>query len=130
MASLAVAIRKDSPQLAAALNEFLAKNGLGTAFGNMMEKRYLVSTKFAKNATSEAERKKLLAVVELFRKYSDQYEMDYLLMAAQGFQESGLEPEREEPGRRDRHHAGHAGHRQGAEGRRHHADWRPTSTPA
>jgi len=36
---LAVAIRKNSPQLAAAFNQFLAKNGLGTAFGNIMEKR-------------------------------------------------------------------------------------------
>ena len=89
-ASLAVPFRKNSPQLAAALNEFLAKYGLGTAFGNMMEKRYLVSTKFAKNATSEAERKKFLALVTLFRKYSDQYNVDYVLMAAQGYQESGL----------------------------------------
>jgi membrane-bound lytic murein transglycosylase MltF len=88
--SLGVAIRKNSPKLLAALNEFLAKYGLGTAFGNMIEKRYLVSTKFVKNATSEAERKKFLALVALFQKYSDQYNVDYLLMAAQGYQESGL----------------------------------------
>jgi len=44
-----------------------------------------------KGATSEAERKKFREVVELFRKYGDQYELDYLLMAAQGFQESGLD---------------------------------------
>ena len=30
-------------------------------------------------------------MTELFKKYSDQYDMDYLLMAAQGFQESGLD---------------------------------------
>ena len=87
---LAVAFRKNSPQLKAALNEFLAKNGLGSAFRNILEKRYLVSTKFVKNSTSEAEQKKMLAVVALFRKYSDQYQMDYLLMGAQAFQESGL----------------------------------------
>jgi membrane-bound lytic murein transglycosylase MltF len=88
---LAVAIRKNNPQLAAGLNAIIEKYGLGTAFGNMMEKRYLQSTKFVKNATSEAERKKFLAMVDLFRKYSDQYDLDYLLMAAQGFQESGLD---------------------------------------
>jgi membrane-bound lytic murein transglycosylase MltF len=88
--SLGVAVRKNSPQFKAELNGFLAKNGLGSAFGNMMEKRYLVSTKFVKNATSEAERKKLLGLIELFRKYGAQYDMDYLLMGAQGFQESGL----------------------------------------
>jgi membrane-bound lytic murein transglycosylase MltF len=90
-ATIAVPIRKNSPQLAAELNAFLARNGLGTAFGNMIAKRYLVSTSFAKRATSEAERRKFLELVQFFRKYSDQYDMDYLLMAAQGYQESGLD---------------------------------------
>ena len=90
-ASLGVALRKNSPLLAAELNAFLAKNGLGTALGNMIEKRYLVSTKFARQATSEAERKKFQTLVELFKKYGEQYEVDYLLMAAQGYQESGLD---------------------------------------
>jgi membrane-bound lytic murein transglycosylase MltF len=89
--NLAVAIRKDSPQLAAALNGIIDEYGLGTTFGNIMEKRYLKSTQNLRNATSEAERKRLLEIVELFRKYGDQYELDYLLMAAQGFQESGLD---------------------------------------
>jgi membrane-bound lytic murein transglycosylase MltF len=89
--NLAVAIRKGSPQLAAGLNAIIDEYGLGTAFGNTMEKRYLQSTKFVKNATSEAERKKFLEIVELFKKYGDQYELDYLLMAAQGYQESGLD---------------------------------------
>ena len=59
-ATIAVPFRKNSPKLAAELNAFLAKNGLGTAFGNVIEKRYLVNTTFAKSATSEAERKKFM----------------------------------------------------------------------
>jgi membrane-bound lytic murein transglycosylase MltF len=90
-ADIAVPIRKNSPQLAAELNAFLEKNGLGTAFGNMIEKRYLVNTSFAKSATSEAERKKFLELIQFFQKYSEQYDMDYLLMAAQGYQESRLD---------------------------------------
>ena len=89
--TLAVAVRKNSPQLLAALNDFIRRNGIGSTFGNMLQKRYLESTKFVKDATSEAERKKLLATADLFRKYSDQYGIDYLLMAAQGYQESGLD---------------------------------------
>ena len=89
--TLAVAIRKGSPQLAAGLNAIIAEHGLGSAFGNTMEKRYLQSTKFVTDATSEAARQKFVALVELFRKYADQYDIDYLLMAAQGFQESGLD---------------------------------------
>jgi membrane-bound lytic murein transglycosylase MltF len=94
---LAVAIRKNSPQLAAAFNQFLAKNGLGTAFGNIMEKRYLGSTSLERNAASEAERTKFMALVGLFQKYSDEFQMDYLLMGAQGFQESGLNQDMKSP---------------------------------
>ncbi len=89
-ASIAVPFRKNSPKLAAELNAFLDKNGLGSAFGNMIEKRYLVNTSFAKSATSEAERKKFMELVDFFKKYSEQYQLDFLLMAAQGYQESGL----------------------------------------
>ena len=86
-----MALRKHSPRLKAELDAFLAKNGLGTAMGNMIEKRYLVSTTYAKQATAETERKKFLELVGFFQKYGDQYQLDYLLMAAQGFQESGLD---------------------------------------
>jgi membrane-bound lytic murein transglycosylase MltF len=89
-ANLALAVRKNSPQLVAELNAFLKKFGLGTAVGNVLEKRYLVSTTYAKNAASEAEQKKFLALVDLFRKYSQEFDVDYLLMAAQGYQESQL----------------------------------------
>ena len=89
--NLAVAIRKNSPQLAAGLNAIIDQHGLGTVFGNTMQKRYLQSTRYVKDAASEAERQRFMALTELFRKYGDQYDMDYLLMAAQGFQESGLD---------------------------------------
>jgi membrane-bound lytic murein transglycosylase MltF len=89
-ASFGVPIRKGSPLLQAELNAFIAKYGLGTAFGNIIEKRYLASTKFVKNAASETERKKFEAMVKYFKKYGDQYQLDYLLMVAQGYQESQL----------------------------------------
>jgi membrane-bound lytic murein transglycosylase MltF len=88
---LGIAIRKGNPQVKAALNRFMGKYGLGTVFGNQIERRYLIDTTYVKNATSEAERKKFMAVVQLFRRYSDQYDVDFLLMAAQAYQESGLD---------------------------------------
>jgi membrane-bound lytic murein transglycosylase MltF len=87
---IAVAIRPNSPELKAAINAFIKKHGRGQMLGNMLTKRYLSSTKFAKNATSEAEMKRFQQIVEFFRKYGANYKVDYLLMAAQGFQESGL----------------------------------------
>jgi membrane-bound lytic murein transglycosylase MltF len=94
---LAPAIRKNSPQLAAALNEFVAKNGIGSAFGNIIQKRYLVNTSYAKNATSTEQRAKFRAMVSLFRKYGGQYKIDYLLAAAQGYQESTLNQAKQSP---------------------------------
>ena len=89
--NLAVAFRKENPQLREVVNTWLRKHGKGDAFRNMVERRYLESVKYAKNAASEAERKKLQAVIELFKKYGAQYNIDYLLMAAQGYQESTLD---------------------------------------
>jgi membrane-bound lytic murein transglycosylase MltF len=95
--SLGVAIRKNNPKLRAALNNFMGKYGLGSVFGNQVERRYLIDTKYVKSAASDEERKKFLAVVQLFRKYSDQYTMDFLLMAAQGYQESRLNQSAKSP---------------------------------
>ena len=89
--NLGVALRKNSPKLAAELNGFIAKNGLNSAIGRILNQRYLESTRYVKNAASEAERKKFLAMAELFRKYGDRYKFDYLMMAAQGYQESRLD---------------------------------------
>jgi membrane-bound lytic murein transglycosylase MltF len=89
--AIAVAIRRDSPQLKQAANAWIAKFGERTAFANVLEKRYLQSTKYVNNAASEAERRKFIAMVQLFRKYGAQYDLDPLLMAAQGYQESRLD---------------------------------------
>ena len=88
---LAVAFRKENPRLREVLNTWLKRHGEGDAFRNVVERRYLQSVKYAKNAATEAERRKLIAMVELFRKYGEQYKLDYLLMAAQGYQESTLD---------------------------------------
>ncbi len=88
--SIAWAIRKNSPQLKAAVDDFIARNTYGTAAGNMILTRYLKSAKYVKDAASESERKKFLDLVQHFQKYSGQYDVDWLLMAAQGYQESQL----------------------------------------
>jgi membrane-bound lytic murein transglycosylase MltF len=47
--------------------------------------------KFAKSATAKDDVAKLQQTVDFLRKYGAQYKLDYLLMAAQGYQESGLD---------------------------------------
>ena len=89
--TLAVAFRKDNPKLREVVNQWIRKHGKGDAFRNVLERRYLQDVKFAKNAAADAERQKLQKIVALFRQYGKQYEIDYLLMAAQGYQESTLD---------------------------------------
>jgi membrane-bound lytic murein transglycosylase MltF len=91
--TIAVAVRKNNPEMLRAVNIWIKEYGPRTTFGNVVNARYLESTKFAKSATSQAERQKFEQLVQLFRKYSDQYQLDYLLMAAQGYQESQLNNE-------------------------------------
>jgi membrane-bound lytic murein transglycosylase MltF len=88
---IAFAIRKDSPQLKSALDAFTATHGQGTQFGNETLQKYLGQTRWVQNATSEQELKKFDQLVDLFRKYGKQYDIDWLLMAAQGYQESQLD---------------------------------------
>lgn len=85
------AIRKNSPQLKQQLNAFITARGKGTLFGNAILQKYLKSMKYVKNAASDAELKKYIQTVDFLRKYSGKYSVDYLLMAAQGYQESRLD---------------------------------------
>jgi membrane-bound lytic murein transglycosylase MltF len=84
-------IRKGSPQLKAALDDFVKRHGQGTQFGNSIVNRYVKDPKFVKNALGGDEVRRFGEVVGLFRKYGDKYDVDHLLMVAQGFQESGLD---------------------------------------
>jgi membrane-bound lytic murein transglycosylase MltF len=88
---IAVGIRKNSPKLQQAVNTWIKEYGPRTAFGNMMERRYLENASYVKNAASETERKKLRALVKYFETYGSKYDVDYLLMVAQGYQESQLD---------------------------------------
>jgi len=83
--------RKNSPRLKKAVDAFVKTHRKGTSFGNQVIQRYLKSTRFVKNATSEAEIRKFREMVALFKKYGSRYDIDYLLVMAQGYQESQLD---------------------------------------
>ena len=91
------AIRKNSPQLKQLLDEYIKTHRLGTEFGNTVLRRYLRDTKWVKNSTTSAEMKKFRTYVDYFKKYAAEYDFDYLLLAAQGYQESMLNQERRSP---------------------------------
>jgi len=88
---IAWAMRKNSPKLMSVLNEFVKTHKQGTVFGNMVIGRYAQSPKMLKNAVAPGELKKFQETAASFQKYASQYKMDYLLMMAQGYQESTLD---------------------------------------
>lgn len=88
---VAWAFRKNSPRLAEVVNRFVARNRQGSYLFNVLWKRYWGDAKWVRNATSESEMERYRAVVDLFKRYAGEYGFPYLLMMAQGYQESGLD---------------------------------------
>jgi membrane-bound lytic murein transglycosylase MltF len=88
---IAWAVRKNSPELVSALDTFLADNGKDSLNARMIFRRYLLNTQYAKNATADAAGARFRRLVAMFRKYGARYNLDWMLMAAQGYQESKLD---------------------------------------
>lgn len=83
-------IRKDSPQLKAAADKFLKKNAKGTLKGNMLYNKYAKDAKLIPEMYSEKTLAKVKVLRAPFIKYGEKYQLDWLLLVAQGYQESGL----------------------------------------
>jgi membrane-bound lytic murein transglycosylase MltF len=87
-------VRKNNPQLKQLLAGFISTHGARTSFGNTVLRRYLQKTTWVKNSTSQQEMAKFIATIALFQKYATEYDFDYLMIAAQGYQESMLNQDR------------------------------------
>jgi len=88
---IAWAFRKNSPMLAQAINEFVEANKPGTKTGNVILNRYLGNPARVTNALAGDRLKKLTLEEPRFRRYGDEFDIDWLMLAAQGYQESGLD---------------------------------------
>jgi membrane-bound lytic murein transglycosylase MltF len=91
---IAFAVRKGCPKLKAELDAFTRTHRVGTLFGNIELQRYLQQTQWARSALSQSDLARFYGMVELFRRFASQYDVDWLLMAAQGYQESQLDQTR------------------------------------
>ncbi len=90
-------IRKNSPQLKKVANAFIAKHKKGTLFGNIMIKRYYQDNKWVHNAYSEEDMARFREAIKLFTLYGDRYSVDWLLLAAVAYQESGIDQSKRSP---------------------------------
>ena len=95
--SIAWAHRKNSPLLAERLEGFLKKYGKGSLLGNDTYNRFLAQASRARCANSANVSDNIEQLISLFSKYGEQYSIDWLRLAAQAYQESGLRQSRVSP---------------------------------
>ena len=85
-------VRKNNPKLKASLNQFLSTVQKGTLLGNVYYKRYFKENPWVRDAMHSADFDSLNQYAALFKKYGEMYDMNWLLLAAQAFQESRFDP--------------------------------------
>ena len=91
---IAWAMRKNSPQLKNSVASFSKKVKKGSLYGNMLINRYLGDTEWLEDSLVSADRERYQETVEIIKKYAAQYDFDWLLIAAQAYQESGFDQSR------------------------------------
>ncbi|SED39786.1 Membrane-bound lytic murein transglycosylase MltF [Beijerinckia sp. 28-YEA-48] len=95
--SIAWAFRQNSPQLASILAAFVAEHKVGTKIGNDIKQRYFKDDKLLKNSNSADAAQRFAELEPFFRAHAGTYNFDWLMLTAQGFQESQLDQHRRSP---------------------------------
>ncbi|WP_193368460.1 lytic transglycosylase F [Pelagibius marinus] len=85
------AVRKENPGLLAATNKFIQTIRKGTMLGNVLIKRYVKNPKWIENVRAEDALGRYEQTLDIIRKYAAQYDFDWLMITAQGYQESKLD---------------------------------------
>jgi membrane-bound lytic murein transglycosylase MltF len=91
------AIRKNSPELAAVLNEFYVTWVKKQGVVPYRQKQYMKTIKALHDPRASSDFKRFQDTIALFRKYGAQYNFDPLMLAAQGYQESTLDQNKKSP---------------------------------
>ena len=88
---IAWAFRKGSPKLKKTINSFVKKMHKGSLLGNILIRRYLKTTRWIDNVRSPKAREQFDKVSAFIQKFARKYDFDWLMIAAQGYQESKLD---------------------------------------
>jgi len=94
---IAWAIRKNSPKLKHVINAFVKTHKKGTRLGNILFKRYLENTQWVRNSLDQEDKKRFQEALAFFKKYSKQYDFDWLMVAALAYQESRIDQSKRSP---------------------------------
>lgn len=87
---IAWAMRENSPSLKAVVNKFIQKSRSGTLLGNVIYGKYIDNTGWLNKALNPNKIAQLEKLATLFSRYGEKYDIDYLLIAAVAYKESGF----------------------------------------
>jgi membrane-bound lytic murein transglycosylase MltF len=90
-AAIALAMRKESPQLKSLLDGFAYENRVGTLITNILLKKYGKNVGWARPALEREPFRRFEQLAGLFRTYGARYDFDWLMLASFAFQESGFD---------------------------------------
>ncbi|MDF4805122.1 lytic transglycosylase F, partial [Vibrio parahaemolyticus] len=88
--NIAWVMRQNSPQLKAVVNKFIQKSRSGTLLGNVIYSKYIDNTNWLNKALNPKKIAQLEKLSALFSRYGEKYDLDYLLIAAVAYKESGF----------------------------------------
>lgn len=93
-AQIAWAVQKDTPELLGHINAFVKTHKKGTLTGNILINRYFKSTDWQEHLEGAVVRGRIDGLKTLFQEKADLYDLDWRRLAAQAYQESGLDQSR------------------------------------
>jgi membrane-bound lytic murein transglycosylase MltF len=96
--TIAWACRREARQLLGVTNAFVDAHKAGTIFGNLLITRYLGSAARLRNPGAAEDLRRFRSTAGIFQKYGRQYQFDWLVIAAQAYQASGLDQSLKGPG--------------------------------
>ena len=85
---IAWALRKNSAGMKKSVAAFSGKVKSGSLLGNILIERYLGNTSRLDNALASKDHKRYKKSIEIIKRYAGQYNFDWLIIAAQAYQES------------------------------------------
>jgi len=93
----AVAMRKNCPELAAELNIFSREYTFSSSKFQYIFKKYVNHETMLRNNLASDDYRRFREAAVYFKKYAKEYDFDYLLIAAQSYQESRINQELRSP---------------------------------
>jgi membrane-bound lytic murein transglycosylase MltF len=91
------AVQNGAANFVTLVNEFIKDHKQGTSFGNTILAKYLQNTKWAKNNVAPSEMEKFKGAISYFKKYGAEDKFEWLMIAAQAYQESQIDQSRTSP---------------------------------